>query len=78
VAPPFDIEGRTLSEFLEWFAAQTGRTVAFGSPDVEQRAQAAVLRGSIDLAPMQKLQAVFATTDLTYTVDGERVVIEAR
>jgi hypothetical protein len=77
VAAPFAIDGRTVKEFLDWFAAQTGRTVVFGSTDAEQRA-AAVLHGAIDLAPLQKLQAVLATTDLTYSLDGERVMIDAR
>jgi hypothetical protein len=78
LAPAFDIDGRTVSEFLEWFTTQTGRTVVFGSPAAERQARDAVLRGSIDLAPMQKLQAVLATTDLLYTLEGERVVVETR
>src|SRR6187551_1344883 len=35
LAPPFDTNGRTLGEFLDWFSAQTGRTVAFADPAVE-------------------------------------------
>jgi hypothetical protein len=77
VAAPFEIDGRTVKEFLDWFGAQTGRIVVFGSDDAEQRA-GAVLHGAIDLAPLQKLQAVLATTDLTYSLDGQRVVINTR
>jgi hypothetical protein len=78
LAPPFDIDGRTVEEFLDWFAAQTGRTVVFADPTVAQRARDSVLRGSIDLAPLPKLQAVLATTTLGYTVEGERVLISLR
>jgi ferric-dicitrate binding protein FerR (iron transport regulator) len=78
VAPPFDIDGRTVSDFLAWFTAQTGRTVEFADAAAERAAREAVLSGSIDLPPMQKLSAVLALTDLTYALDGERVVIRMR
>jgi hypothetical protein len=55
-----------------------GRTVVFGSADAEQGAADAVLHGAADFAPLQKLQAVLATTDLTYSLDGERVIIDVR
>ncbi|HET7925037.1 MAG TPA: FecR family protein [Rhodanobacteraceae bacterium] len=78
LAPPFDINGRTLGEFLAWFEAQTGRTVVFADAAVERVKRAAVLSGSVDLPPMQKLSAVLAVNDLTYVLDGDRVVIEMR
>jgi hypothetical protein len=78
VAAPFEIDGRTVREFLDWFAAQTGRTVVFGNADAERLANTAVLHGAADFAPLQKLQAVLATTDFTYSLDGERVVIDTR
>jgi hypothetical protein len=78
LAPPFDIDGRTVGDFLAWFAAQTGRSVVFGSPVAERMARDTILSGSIDLEPLQKLSAVLALTDLTYALDGERVVINTR
>jgi ferric-dicitrate binding protein FerR (iron transport regulator) len=78
VAPPFDIDGRVLSDFLGWFEEQTGRTVVFADPAVEQVARETVLNGSIDLEPLPKLAAVLTLTDLGYTLEGERVVIAAR
>jgi ferric-dicitrate binding protein FerR (iron transport regulator) len=78
LAPPFDIDGRTLGEFLDWFEAQTGRTVVFADAGVERAARAAALNGSIELPPLEKLAAVLALTDLEYSLDGERVVIRAR
>ena len=78
LAPPFDIDGRTVSDFLAWFAQQTGRSVEFGSPEAERLARETRLNGSIDLEPLQKLSAVLALTDLTYSVEGERVVINTR
>ena len=77
LAPPFDINGRTLGEFLVWFEAQTGRTVVFADPAAELKTRE-VLSGSLDFPPMQKLSAVLALNDLTYALDGERIVIRMR
>jgi ferric-dicitrate binding protein FerR (iron transport regulator) len=78
LAPPFDIDGRTVGEFLSWFARQTGRDIVFGSAAAERLAGETRLKGSIDLAPLQKLEAVLTLTDLTYTLDDNRVVIAIR
>jgi ferric-dicitrate binding protein FerR (iron transport regulator) len=78
LAPPFDINGRTLGDFLQWFEAQTGRRVVFADAAVERAKRPAVLSGSVDLPPLQKLSAVLAVNGLTYVLDGERVVIETR
>lgn len=78
LAPPFDIDGRTISEFLAWFADQTGRRIEFASPAAERVAREAVLSGSIELDLLQKLSAVLATAGLTYALEGERVVINTR
>jgi len=78
LAPPFEIDGRTVSDFLAWFAEQTGRTIVFADGAAERAAREARLTGSIDLPPMQKLSAVLALTNLTYALERERVVIRLR
>ncbi|HSC14528.1 MAG TPA: FecR family protein [Gammaproteobacteria bacterium] len=77
LAPPFEIDGRTVDEFLAWFAAQTGRTVVYADTAAEREARE-VLTGSIDLEPLQKLSAVEVLTDLTFTLEGDRVVVRLR
>lgn len=77
LAPPFETDGRTVGELLEWFTAQTGRTVTFADPEAERMA-AEVVTGSIDAEPMQKLAAVLALTDLSFSLEGERIVIRRR
>jgi hypothetical protein len=47
-------------------------------PAAERVARETRLKGSIDLEPLPKLAAVLALTDLTYSLEGERVVITAR
>jgi hypothetical protein len=78
LAPPFDIDGRRLIDFLEWVAAQTGRALEFSGPATEQVARETVLTGSIDLEPLPKLEAVLTLTDLSYSIDGGRVLIFAK
>jgi ferric-dicitrate binding protein FerR (iron transport regulator) len=78
LAPPFDIDGRQLSEFLDWVAAQTGRDVVFADAAVEQAARATTLRGSIDLEPLPKLAAVMALTDFDYALEDGRIAVTAQ
>ncbi|MFA6956114.1 MAG: FecR domain-containing protein [Thermoanaerobaculia bacterium] len=47
-SPRYEIEGRTLSEFLAWVARETGWTVRFSDPAIESRARVIVLHGTIE------------------------------
>ena len=73
LAPPFDIEGRPLGDFLDWVARETGRRVVFVDTQTEAEAASAVLHGSVaGLSPDEALQAVLPTTRLRSTLrDGD-------
>ncbi|MFO1466244.1 MAG: FecR family protein [Steroidobacteraceae bacterium] len=61
--PDFPIEGRTLAEFLEWYARETGHPVTFDSAATRAEAQGTRLNGSITgLSPQDALAAVLAST----------------
>lgn len=76
IAPPFDIENRSLNDFLAWFTRETGHDIAFASTEAEQAAQATILRGSIEgLEPRAALATVLATTDLDSTDGGDGQII---
>jgi ferric-dicitrate binding protein FerR (iron transport regulator) len=63
VAPPFDIADRSLSEFLEWVARETGRELVYDSAAVQRAAAGLELFGSIaKLDPDTALAAVLRTT----------------
>ncbi len=65
VAPPFDIDGRSLSSFLEWLARETGRKLVYASSEAQAAADAVKLRGSISGLDLNKaLDAVLSTTQL--------------
>ena len=77
VTPPFSIEGRTVDQFLEWAARETGREIRYASPAAAQRAREVVLRGSVSgLAPDQAVMAVLSTTSLQPRIEAERILVE--
>jgi ferric-dicitrate binding protein FerR (iron transport regulator) len=77
VTPPYSIEDRRLAEFLAWVCRETGRELAFATPDAEVTANSIILRGSVaGLSPDEALAAVMATTNLTYQDDNGRLVVQ--
>lgn len=78
VTPPFDIEGRSVEDFLVWAARQTGRTIVYESPDAARQARGVTLRGTVQgLAPDDAVRAVLATTSLAPEIGVEHIRIEA-
>ncbi len=75
LAPPFDINGRTFGEFIDWFEMQTGRSVVFADAALESTLRGAVQRGSPDAPPLQKFSTVMQINNLAYTLDGGRVAV---
>lgn len=76
-APPFEIHGRPLVEFLTWAARELGREIVFRTPQSEQEATRVVLSGSVEgLAPDEALTAVLSTTPLRGTLRDGQLVIE--
>ncbi len=78
VTPPYAIEDRPLSDFLVWVCRETGRELAFGSPQAQATAEGIILRGSVaGLSPDDALAAVMSTTNLAYTEDNGRLTIRS-
>lgn len=78
VTPPFAIENRQLPDFLRWVSRETGRDLAYASPRVESLARGIVLRGSIaGMSPDEALTAVMATTNLGYSIDDGRLLVQS-
>jgi ferric-dicitrate binding protein FerR (iron transport regulator) len=79
VAPPFAIEGRTLHEFVAWYARESGRELRYASPAIRAAAGVLVLRGSVDdLAPAEALAAVLSTTRFRAQIEDGALVVAAR
>lgn len=74
----FQIENRTLTEFLEWEARRTGRRLVFVSPAARITAGRIVLHGSISrVEPTRVLLVVMATTRLGLTETKQAIVVSA-
>ncbi|HVS03266.1 MAG TPA: FecR family protein [Thermoanaerobaculia bacterium] len=78
IAPPFELEGKTLAEFLLWASRETGRRVRFAEGRLTDFAPEVVLHGSVaELAPEQALLAVLPTCGLAHRIDGGDLLIFA-
>jgi len=65
MAPAVDIEGRPLSEFLDWVSRETGRKLIIADDDTRRQLAAIRMHGDIHgLQPLQALKAVVASTSL--------------
>ncbi len=71
------VDGRPLTQFLDWVARETGRPIRYDSPLTETGVGTALLRGTAEnLAPMEALDVMLSTTEFDYTLrwDGSIVI----
>ncbi len=77
VAPSPEIEGMSLADFVQWVGHESGRSVQFASPEVEQAARAVILHGSVaGLPPRAALDAIMATSRLVHRVQDGVILLE--
>jgi ferric-dicitrate binding protein FerR (iron transport regulator) len=71
IAPSFELDGRSLGEFLAWVSRETGREVRYSDPELAATAPEVVLGGAVvDLSPAQALLAVLPTCGLEHRVEN--------
>ncbi len=75
-SPPFELEGRTLGEFLDWVTRETGWRTRFADPALESEVTGTAAHGSIagvrpDLAP----DVVLPSYGLRYRLEDGILVI---
>jgi ferric-dicitrate binding protein FerR (iron transport regulator) len=78
LAPPFELDGRSLADFLDFVGRETGRTITYASVQAEQTAMKTRLRGSVEIAPGRALDAVLQTTDLVSELTGDMILVAQR
>jgi len=75
--PPFDLEGRSLGDYLDWVARETGLRIEYADATIVADRPAIVLHGSIGgLRPDETLDAVLPTCGLRHRVDDGSAIIE--
>jgi ferric-dicitrate binding protein FerR (iron transport regulator) len=76
IAPPFEIEGRTLGDYLDWLAQETGWQVTFAEASMAGSARTIVLHGSTSgLRPGDTPDAVLPACGLRPRLEGGVLVI---
>lgn len=78
LADGFDLDGRSLADFLQWVSRETGLSVEYEDVTLEAVAADTELRGSVDLPPMQALELVLQTSDLIAEVNYGIIRISPR
>jgi ferric-dicitrate binding protein FerR (iron transport regulator) len=77
IAPPFEIEGRSLAEVLDWAARETGLRVLYSDAATDEEAPTILLRGSsAGLTPLEILEATLPTCDLCFRVEEGTLIVE--
>jgi len=77
LAPRFEIENKTLMDFLKWVTRETGMELVFESDELRMAAMRTDLHGSVaSFSPRESVEAVLATTNLGYRIEPGRIVIE--
>lgn len=76
LAPAFDIHNRSLLDFLNWTARETGKELEFANHDVRMAVMRTILSGSVSgFTPSEALESVMATTKFDYRVDRQHIAI---
>jgi len=77
LAPVFDIENKSLLDFLRWAARETGRELVFETNELRMSAMRTDLHGSVsDFDPIEAVESVLATTKYKYRIEADKIVIE--
>jgi len=78
-APPVDVDGRTIDEFLRWVGRELGYDVVYAEDEIEQFAKKERLIGTVDVSPATALRMRMLTADLAWNIDeGELYVGEGK
>jgi ferric-dicitrate binding protein FerR (iron transport regulator) len=77
IAPAFDLEGRTLLEYLDWVSRETGWRVAFADPSLSRQASTIIVHGSVaGLRPDETPAAVLPTCGLSHRIADGTLFVE--
>ena len=76
LVPSFEIEDKSLLDFLKWVSRETGMELSFADDEFRMEVMRPRLHGSIEgMAPIQALDAVLATTKFKYSIDRNTIII---
>lgn len=77
LAAPFNLEGRSLRDFLVWIAGENGWQLRYADAAVEEKALTTILHGSIQgLTPEEALSAVLPTSGVVHRLENGMLLIQ--
>jgi ferric-dicitrate binding protein FerR (iron transport regulator) len=77
IAPPFELEGRTLHEYLDWLSRETGWKMEYADPAIAASTATVILHGSTSgMRPDETPGAVLPACGLVHRLEGDRLIIE--
>ncbi len=75
-APPFDLEGRTVAEMLDWVARETGWRVSYADAGLAAEAGGIVIHSSVEgLRPDEAPGLVLPSSGLDFELGGGELVV---
>lgn len=76
LAPSFDINNKSLLDFLKWAARETGKELVFTSDEARMAAMQSKQYGSVsDFTPQEAIEAVLSTTTFDYQIGDHQITI---
>jgi ferric-dicitrate binding protein FerR (iron transport regulator) len=79
LAPDFEMENKSLFEFLEWAARETGKELVFASNETLDQVRSTTLFGDVrGFTPIEAIDSVLATTSVRYRVEEDRIIVGNR
>jgi len=76
LAPAYEIEGRSVMDFLGWVQRETGKRCVYESRAAERLARETRIHGaSLAMAPMQALDLVLQTNELSWNEQNGEILI---
>ena len=77
LARPFELEGRSLRDFLDWIAGENGWQLRFADSTVERKSRTTILHGSIlGLTPAEALAAVLPTSGVEHSLENGVLLVQ--
>ena len=77
LAPKFELENKSVMEFLNWAARESGMELVFEDDELRMAAMRTDLHGSIaSFTPLEAIASVRATTSFRHRIESGRIYIE--
>ena len=76
ISDRFDIQDKTLVEYLQWVSNETGFPIKYQSDELKSRVTKVILSGSINgISPLKSLDVIMPTTRYQYTLQDNQIYI---